>query len=56
MDVFVPNKWWGPALERHRKLVHRYVSQDRFLVDPTTGNFARHVEQTAVSYNSFVNL
>ena len=47
-DLFKPNKFWGPALPKHRKLVLRYVSEDNFVVDPWEDE-AIHMDQIKVS-------
>jgi len=33
-DLFRPNREWGPALVKHRRLVLRYVPESNFVVDP----------------------
>ena len=34
LDIFRPNRHWGPALPKHRRLMSRYLRSDQFTVDP----------------------
>ena len=34
LDIFRPNRHWGPALPKHRRLMSRYLRNDQFTVDP----------------------
>ncbi|KAK2164414.1 hypothetical protein NP493_1414g01000 [Ridgeia piscesae] len=33
-ELFLPNRCWGPALPKHRKLMSSYLRTDQFVVDP----------------------
>lgn len=43
VDLFLPNRYWGPALLKHRKLMSTYLRSDQFAVDPYSEDAALEV-------------